>query len=71
MHALLVEHFDDALLEVRVCVPYARGALVGEIRSSARVLDEECDEVGHQFHLRVEPAFAARLRAQLGEDNVR
>jgi GTP-binding protein HflX len=71
LHALLVEHFDDALLEVRVCVPYARGALVGEIRSSARVLDEECDEVGHQFHLRVEPAFAARLRAQLGEDNVR
>jgi GTP-binding protein HflX len=67
LHALIVAHFDEALQELHIRVPYAKGALVGEIRQTARVLDETCDEVGHNFHLRAEAAFVARLHAQLGE----
>jgi GTP-binding protein HflX len=67
LHALIVSHFDEALLDLHIRVPYAKGALVGEIRQTARVLDETCDEIGHNFHLRAEAAFVARLQAQLGE----
>ena len=50
-------------LEVRF--PWSAGALVGEIRQNARVVQESCDEDGYVMSLLAEPVVATRLRTQL------
>jgi len=57
--------FDGDLETVDVLVPYARSALIGEIRQQARVLSETYDELGFRLSLRAESAFLAQLHRRL------
>jgi GTP-binding protein HflX len=57
--------FDGALATADVLVPYARSALIGEIRQQARVVSESHDELGFRLTLRAEPAFLDHLQRRL------
>ena len=65
LHARLVEYFDRGLEALEVRFPWSAGALVGEIRQNARVVQESCDEDGYVMSLLAEPVVATRLRTQL------
>lgn len=62
----LVSFFDSGLDEAELLIPYARSALLGDIRQNARVVSETHDEVGYQLVLRAEHLFLDRLRTLLG-----
>ncbi len=61
----IVEVLDRNLTDARFEVPWARGELVGDIRSSTRVLDEKHGEEGMVFTVRASPPVLARLERAL------
>ncbi|MCB9545214.1 MAG: GTPase HflX [Myxococcales bacterium] len=65
LHALIVAFFEADLPEVELLVPYTRGAVIGQIRSTMRVISERHDEVGTHLTVRADAAALDRIRAQL------
>ncbi len=61
----IVDHFEAAMVEEDLVVPYARQALVSEVYENARVVAEDYDEAGTRFRVRALPAAVARLRRAL------
>lgn len=62
----LVQLRDGLLKPASLFVPYAKGAVVGQIRQQASVLDEQHDENGTTFTLRAPAADLARWKAMIG-----
>jgi GTP-binding protein HflX len=62
----IVEALDATMTDARLEVPWTRGELVGEIRSSTHVLDEAHREDGMVFTVRASPPVLARLERALG-----
>ncbi|MCC6621976.1 MAG: GTPase HflX [Deltaproteobacteria bacterium] len=61
----IVTFFDGAFEEAELVIPYTRGAIVGQVRSSMRVLAETHEEDGTHLVVRAPAADIARVRAQL------
>lgn len=63
--ATLREQIEELLprpeVELRVCVPFDRGALVGKIHDNGEILDQEHTGEGTYMHVRVSEALAAEL----------
>lgn len=57
---------DGLLKPASLFVPYAKGAVVGQIRQQASVLEEKHDENGTTFTLRAPAADLARWRSMIG-----
>jgi len=62
----IIAFFDAALDEAELVIPYTRGALVGQVRASMRVLAETHEEDGTHLVVRAPTADIDRIRAMLG-----
>ena len=58
----ILDHFDAAMTEEELVVPYNRQSLLGSVYENARVLEERYDEAGTHLRVRALPAAIARLR---------
>ncbi|WP_164014668.1 GTPase HflX [Pyxidicoccus trucidator] len=58
----LVAFFEAAMATETLEVPYARGALLGEVRASARIVSEEYSERGVTLVVRAPASVLARLK---------
>ena len=58
--------FDRDLADTEVLVPWARGALVGRVHSTVRVLREAHEADGIRFHVRGRKSDAAKLVEAVG-----
>jgi GTPase len=58
----ILDHFDAAMTEEELVVPYNRQSLLGSVYENARVLEERYDEAGTHLKVRALPAEIARLR---------
>ncbi|TNF33599.1 MAG: GTPase HflX [Deltaproteobacteria bacterium] len=65
LHETIVGHFERDHLETTLIVPYRRGALVGQVHATMRVLDVHHDEDGTHLRVRAAVADIERVRAQL------
>ncbi|MDY7232499.1 GTPase HflX [Hyalangium rubrum] len=61
----LIAFFDEAWASEHFDVPYARSGLLGELRTSVRIMSEEYTERGMRLGVRGPPAVLARLRQLL------
>jgi GTP-binding protein HflX len=62
LHKTIVDHFEAAMIEEELVVPYNRQSLLGNVHENARVLEETYDEAGAHLRVRALPAEIARLR---------
>jgi GTP-binding protein HflX len=62
LHQTIVDHFEAAMIEEELVVPYNRQNLLGSVHENARVLEETYDEAGAHLRVRALPAEIARLR---------
>ena len=62
----VIEHFEAAMRDEELLVPYSKQGRLGEIYAQARVLSETYDEQGARLLVRALPAAIARLRQALG-----
>ncbi len=61
----ILAHFEAAMVEDVLVLPYARQGLIGEIYEGARVLSEAYDETGRVLRVRGLPGAIARLKRSL------
>lgn len=66
MRDILVSWFERDMADAELFVPWAKGALVGEIHGSVRVLAEEHEADGTRFSVRGRKEDVARLRGLVG-----
>jgi GTP-binding protein HflX len=63
LRAVIIEHFERAMTQTELRVPYANQGRLGEVYEHARVVSEAFDETGRLLTVRGLPAALARLRA--------
>ena len=61
----LVDHFEAAMRDEELIVPYGKQGSLGEIYAQARVISETYDEAGAKLVVRALPAAIARLKQLL------
>jgi GTP-binding protein HflX len=61
----LIDHFEAAMRDEELLVPYSKQSLLGEVYAQARVLAETYDETGARLTVRALPAAIAHLRQVL------
>lgn len=66
LRGLIIEHFEKAMVELTLVLPYSKQALVAQVYENARVVSETFDENGRTLVLRALPAAAEKL-ARLNE----
>jgi GTPase len=66
LRAAILAFFDDRMLDDVLHVPHTAGAMLGEIRAVARVVDQRHDEHGSWLRVRALPETLAQLRHRLG-----
>ena len=62
----VIEHFEAAMHDEELLVPYSKQGLLGEIYAQARVISESYDEQGARLLVRALPVAITRLRLALG-----
>jgi GTPase len=62
----VIEHFEAAMHDEELLVPYSKQGLLGEIYAQARVISESYDEEGARLLVRALPVAITRLRQALG-----
>lgn len=62
---LIITHFESVMAEATLLVPYTKGAMIGEIRKSVRVLSEGHDENGTTLAVRGPKFVIEQLTRQL------
>ncbi|MEQ1506919.1 MAG: GTPase HflX [Myxococcota bacterium] len=62
----LIDRLAASLPEAELVVPYDRGALIGEIRESAQVLQESYEDDGVHYRLRADSGTLERLQGLIG-----
>lgn len=65
----LVKHFESAMSDEELLVPYSKQSHLGEIYAQGRVLSETYDEQGARLLVRAAPAVLARLRLALSSSS--
>ncbi len=61
----ILESLEQGMVEATLRVPFAKGAVGGEIHRECRVLEENWDEAGAEYRVRALPGALARIRALL------
>lgn len=57
----IVDHFEAAMVEAELVIPYAKQAVVAHVYENARVLSEHFDETGRRLVVRALPGAVAKL----------
>lgn len=63
----IIAFFEGELPEIELFVPYAKGAVLGEIRNSMRVLSEAYEALGTRLTVKGPAQAVERVRQMLGE----
>jgi GTPase len=58
----IIDHFETAMLDEELFVPYVKQGQMGEIYQNARILSESYEESGTRLRVRALPTVMARLR---------
>jgi GTP-binding protein HflX len=58
----IIEHFETAMVEAELFVPYGKQGRLGEIYENARIVSESYEEQGTRLVVRALPASMARLQ---------
>jgi GTP-binding protein HflX len=66
LHQLIMDFFQQQLIESEIFLPWAEQGLRGEIFASCQVLEERADEAGAFFRFRASADVIARLRELSG-----
>lgn len=66
LHTTIVGWFDRDLADAELLIPWARGALVGQVHAALRVLSESHEAEGIRFSVRGRRGDVARLVAAIG-----
>ncbi len=66
LHAFIVQWFERGMAEVDLFVPWARGAVGGEIRARLKVLEERHEAEGVCYRVRGRTEEVARVKALIG-----
>jgi GTP-binding protein HflX len=61
----ILAELEKGMIEATLRVPFAQGAVGGEVHRECRVLDESWDEAGAQYLVRALPGALARIQALL------
>ena len=61
-----IDHFEQAMIEVTIKVPYAKGAAIAEMHQVMRVLNETHDEKGTKITVRCFPSDLERVKKNFG-----
>ena len=61
----ILETLERGMVEATLRVPFARGAVGGEIHRECRVLEEQWDDEGAAYRVRALPGALARIQALL------
>jgi len=67
LHARIVRHFEDAMEEAEIFVPYNEQRKVALLHERARVLEERYDEHGATVRVRAPSGVLSALRSELGK----
>jgi GTP-binding protein HflX len=67
LHGRIVRHFEDAMEEAEIFVPYNEQRKVALLHERARVLDERYDENGATVRVRAPSGTLAALRSELAK----
>jgi GTP-binding protein HflX len=65
MHAEIVGWFERDFADAELFVPWAQGALVGEIHTHVRVLEESYEDDGVRFRVRGRRDAVGRIESML------
>jgi GTP-binding protein HflX len=65
LHAAITAAIEEHYVQMEVVVPYARGEMLGFIRSRAVVLEEEYETLGTRMKIRVPRAVWAQIEKRL------
>jgi len=65
MRDRIVAWFERDMADAELFVPWAKGAVIGEIHARVRVLTESYEESGTRFAVRGKREDVARLRSLL------
>lgn len=65
LKAMIKGHFESAMTEVELRIPYDKTHLIGEIRRSVQVVSEDADETGMMLKVRGSAENVAKLQAKL------
>jgi GTP-binding protein HflX len=66
LHARILNFFERSMVEEEVFAPYAMHGVVGEIRTSMRVLSEKHEDEGTRYTVRARADDLAKLRKKFG-----
>jgi GTP-binding protein HflX len=58
----IIAHFESAMVETELFVPYGKQGKMGEIYENARIVSEQYEEQGTRLMIRALPASVARLK---------
>jgi 50S ribosomal subunit-associated GTPase HflX len=61
----ILETLEQGMVEDTLRVPFAKGAVVGDVHRECRVLEETWGEDGAEYRVRALPGALARIRALL------
>lgn len=66
LRARLIRHFESAMGDFDLLIPYTVNSAVGEVRQKMRILNESHTEHGFLFRVRVAPEDLKRFKAKHG-----
>jgi GTP-binding protein HflX len=61
----ILAELEKGMVEATLRVPFAKGAVGGEVHRECRVLEENWDDAGAEYRVRALPGALARIRALL------
>jgi GTP-binding protein HflX len=66
LRAKLIEHFEDAMVDQNILIPYDVTGAIGEIRAKLRVLSENYDERGLTLNVRGRAEDIKKIKSRFG-----
>jgi GTP-binding protein HflX len=66
LRAKLIEHFEDAMTDQNILIPYDVTGAIGEIRAKLRVLSENYDERGLTLNVRGRTEDIKKIKSRFG-----
>ncbi|GAB6094389.1 GTPase HflX [Desulfatiferula olefinivorans] len=66
LRTVILEFFETGMIETTLTIPYAKGRLLGQLRSKAAILSETYDETGTKITLKTFPETLTWLETMMG-----
>ena len=61
----ILQYFESNMIEARMMIPYAKGHLLGQLRTKASIMNESYDETGTEVTFKTFPETLTWLQKQM------